>query len=437
MAPKHHHDILKLDTYVISAVTFAASSLLVVMNYIHHFVLIEGNELDWVPKTQVEKSTYISDMKYARLEYLRHMAKIMDLKQPHPQASPLIYLLEKNLTGFSVQLYDKKDKPMKEPRTPWELFVAATILISGQLAKCVQDEDVIIGKDTLLNIDKWHDYLKKCARFLYRRQCISRTNLINITRTITKYDGLDKSDIRGESRRYKDFAHFSPGALLISIVMYVDYKFIIYINEKENAEITCEDVLDKVMLDKNKWEQNAGTMLSSILGYDNFYDEQLSPTGMDPILFPYMEKLPVYFLNTACTGQRGTKNFLSPFQIHHCTFHYVINTARRYHENARFQLLDIQVSEGHCIEWMEEEIYGEMEINLPRSEKASSNRKKQRTLEAKQQEKKNKEYCPNWESSFDMLVIVLGPRVSTLNPNPYKARSMLGFQRSSTSTMAN
>lgn len=108
MAPKHHHDILKLDTYVISAVTFAASSLLVVMNYIHHFVLIEGNELDWVPKTQVEKSTYISDMKYARLEYLRHMAKIIDLKQPHPQASPLIYLLEKKLTGFSVQLYDKK-----------------------------------------------------------------------------------------------------------------------------------------------------------------------------------------------------------------------------------------------------------------------------------------------------------------------------------------
>ena len=108
-------DILKLDTYVNSAVVFVASNILVVMNYIHHFLEREGYELEQEIKP-VQKSTYINDMKYARVELELHMARIIDLEPTHPQASHLIYLLENiqdedlHPYDFSVQLYDNDNK---------------------------------------------------------------------------------------------------------------------------------------------------------------------------------------------------------------------------------------------------------------------------------------------------------------------------------------
>jgi hypothetical protein len=443
-------DILKLDTYVNSAVVFVASNILVVMNYIHHFLEREGYELEQEIKP-VQKSTYINDMKYARVELELHMARIIDLEPTHPQASHLIYLLENiqdedlHPYDFSVQLYDNDNKRVgvEQYRTPWELFAVASLLICDQLRECVEDEDEIIGKGTLGNIKEWFNILGKCLR---KTPHISNSNRDLINETIRAFHRVETTHIH--NNRGREFPQFSPGALLISIVMYIDYKFAKYISDKvceqndedqENetthaAKLRC-DALRRISSIKYRWEEDAGTMLSSVLGYDQFYDVQLSPTGMNPIPFPYIQNLPVCFLTSTCTGHRGAY-CLSPFQIHHYTLGRVINSAMQYNLHCTFQHADARREDSHTIQWIEG-YYAEMETKLDDSQKASSNRKKQRTFAAKQQKEKNKEYRSNWEPSFDVLVCVLGPRVSTLLPNPKKPRSMLGFQNYTNNMMAN
>jgi hypothetical protein len=171
-------------------------------------------------------------MKYARVELELHMARIIDLEPTHPQASHLIYLLENiqdedlHPYDFSVQLYDNDNKRVgvEQYRTPWELFAVASLLICDQLRECVEDEDEIIGKGTLGNIKEWFNILGKCLR---KTPHISNSNRDLINETIRAFHRVETTHIH--NNRGREFPQFSPGALLISIVMYIDYKFAKYI----------------------------------------------------------------------------------------------------------------------------------------------------------------------------------------------------------------
>lgn len=405
-------DILTLDPFVLSSVICAGAVAMSTMNFIQ-----KRKNLD----TSV-KAAYITEFLHSQVFMEEYQAFLYDVNCKEPRRSDTEFnehfhsLLQNRpespflnkLDGVSAEIN------FSEQSSPWNLFAASVCRISNTMELCIKDHS--IGRETLEKLEGWLKHMTRLSRNQIIRFAFSNREAQQLCDGLTKLRGAlsdHKESINRNSSESLEFHHFSPRAMIIAVVQFVQLKCIL---------ICGEDVIDHSFVQKKEsWEEIIGDWLSKELGYSQFYEvSQIDRNTKIP--WAYIGFLPISTLSTALHSCKSHIS-IGPDDICNHMMQRVIYTANEISSCNGKKLCDREVRIlNHLFDWTRS-------VDWNERFKVSRSRTRQRVFWAKKNEER---YSSKWSPTFDRVVHFFGPRISKLLPNPNVPRSMGGSERART-----